>query len=83
MRAGKPEPPRFAAPAQKPFGSYVPSVSARIRKPVTDQAQPPPPPHAAFRLSGSWCMELPLIPTTLAPGSYNRFARVFAEAYGS
>lgn len=70
----------------KTYGLHVPSISTRIAsrpaapaptQPATGQAfimQPPPPP----RVKQGWGLELPLIPATLIPGAYNRFAHAAA-----
>lgn len=81
-RTQPPQPP-------KSYGMYVPSVSTRLsgktpapaeqKPPAPDSGpslikQPPPPP----RVKQGWDLELPLIPATLIPGAYNRFANAAA-----
>lgn len=81
-RTRPPQPP-------KTYGMYIPSISTRMSgktpppaepaAPHTDSGQslimqPPPPP----RVKQGWDMELPLIPATLIPGAYNRFAHAAA-----
>ncbi|OGR69114.1 MAG: hypothetical protein A2081_06310 [Elusimicrobia bacterium GWC2_61_19] len=68
-----------AEPAHTPYGMQIPSISTRTQRPAPETArktsmqQPPPPPAGR-----GWDMELPLIPTTLFPGTYNRFAHAAA-----
>ncbi len=82
---GRPQPPQ----PPKPFGMYVPSISNRLsgKAPIGKPAAPagrqsfvmqPPPPPPPPRVKQGWDMELPLIPATLIPGAYNRFAHAAA-----
>lgn len=81
-RTQLPQPP-------KTYGMYVPSISTRLsgKAPVSLAATPdtgksfimqPPPPPPPPRVRQGWDMELPLIPATLIPGAYNRFAHAAA-----
>jgi len=63
---------RTGPAAHIPYGLSVPSISTRIKRP--EKAAEPEQPVTAAK----WGMELPLIPTTLIPGYYNRFAHAAA-----
>ena len=77
---GKERQPGPAAPGgvnSVPYGMYVPSVSTRIR-PTPQEPAPPVPPPVSPKGGEKWGMELPLVPATLDPRSYNRFAHAAA-----
>ncbi len=64
-------------PNSVPYGMFVPSVSTRIRATPQEPALKVPGPVAPTG-GEKWGMELPLVPTTLDPRSYNRFAHAAA-----
>lgn len=75
----RPKPPQ----PPKTYGMYVPSISTRITRkapaaPGAENIMQPPPPPPPPRVKQDWGMELPLIPATLIPGAYNRFAHAAA-----
>ncbi len=79
----KPAPPKPPRPTG-PFAAQPPAISTRA-----DHKPPPPPPPAVSgrdlinnppqpRVKQNWDLELPLVPASLIPQTYNRFAHTAA-----